>query len=262
MTEDSQTISKVVEDFVSKLRSQEEEIRKKNKEIEAQRMEIEKKSAEVEQLEKNLQEKDSELKKFEQSLNAKRAELDEKAGELEVKMAELDEANRRLNERLSVLEKLETESQLAGIFAHEIAHVVARDAMNAMSNQIGIDILLSAVTSEDTPAGVTTAANLTNQIIGLRYSREDEQTADLAGLDYMSWTGYNPYAMVETIQMLQSQQESRPIEFLSTHPSPQSRLQYLTQKIQTQYPNVTTLKVGKQDYNTYVLQNLPPADSD
>ena len=155
-----------------------------------------------------------------------------------------------------MLEKLETESQLAGIFAHEVAHVVARDAMNAMSNQIGIDILLSAVTSEKTPAGVLTVADLTHQIMGLRYSREDEQTADLAGLDYMSWTGYNPYGMVETIRMLQSQQESRPIEFFSTHLSPQSRLGYLTQKIQTQYPNVTTLKVGRQDYQTYVLQNL------
>ncbi len=155
-----------------------------------------------------------------------------------------------------MLEKLESEAQLAAILAHEVAHIVARDTMNVMSNQIGIDILLSAATSENTPAGVTTAANLTNQIIGLRYSREDEQTADLAGLDYMSWTGYNPYAMVETIQMLQSLHESRPIEFFSTHPSPENRLGYLTQKIQTQYPNVTTLKVGRQDYQTYVLQNL------
>jgi len=155
-----------------------------------------------------------------------------------------------------MLEKLETESQLAAILAHEVAHVVARDTMNVMSNQIGIDALLSAVTSESTPAGVTTAANLTNQIIGLSYSREDEKTADLAGLDYMTWAGYNPYGMVETVQMLQNLQESRQIEFFSTHPSPQNRLGYLTQKIQTQYPNVTALKVGKQDYHRYVLQNL------
>jgi len=161
-----------------------------------------------------------------------------------------------------MLEKLETESQLAAILAHEIAHIVARDTMNAMSNQMGIDILFSAATSESTPAGVTTVANLTNQIIGLSYSREDEKTADLAGLDYMAWAGYNPYGMVDTIRMLQRLQESRPIEFFSTHPSPENRLGYLTQKIQTQYPNVTTLKVGKQDYHTYVLQNLPPTDSD
>lgn len=155
-----------------------------------------------------------------------------------------------------MLEKLETEAQLAAILAHETAHVVARDTMNVMSNQIGIDALLSAVTSENTPAGVTTAANLTSQIIDLSYSREDEKTADLAGLDYMTWAGYNPYAMVETIQMLQTLQQSRPIEFFSTHPSPENRLGYITQKIQTQYPNVTTLRVGKRDYHTYVLQNL------
>ncbi len=155
-----------------------------------------------------------------------------------------------------MLEKLESEAQLAAILAHEVAHIVARDTMNVMSNQIGIDTLLSAVTSEDTPSGVLTAADLTHQIIGLSYSREDEKTADLAGLDYMTWAGYNPYGMVETIRMLQSQQRFRPIEFFSTHPSPQNRLGYLTQKIQTQYPNVTTLKVGRQDYQTYVLQNL------
>jgi len=155
-----------------------------------------------------------------------------------------------------MLEKLESEAQLAAILAHEVAHIVARDTMNVMSNQIGIDILLSAVTSEKPPSGVLTAADLTHQIIGLSYSREDEETADLAGLDYMTWAGYNPYGMVETIRMLQSQQRFRPIEFFSTHPSPQNRLGYLTQKIQTQYPNVTTLKVGRQDYQTYVLQNL------
>jgi predicted Zn-dependent protease len=108
-----------------------------------------------------------------------------------------------------MLEKLESESQLAAILAHEVAHVVARDTMNVMSNQIGIDVLLSAVTSESTPSGVLTAADLTHQIIGLSYSREDEKTADLAGLDYMTWAGYNPYGMVETIRMLQTLQESR-----------------------------------------------------
>jgi len=160
-----------------------------------------------------------------------------------------------------MLEKLESEAQLAGILAHEISHIVARDSMNAMSNQIGVDMLLSAVTSENTPTGVVTAADLTHQIMGLRYSREDEQTADLAGLDYMTQAGYNPYAMIETMQMLQNQEQSRPIEFLSTHPLPQSRLEYLTQKIQTQYPNTTTLKTGQQDYHRYILQNLQPTES-
>jgi len=155
-----------------------------------------------------------------------------------------------------MLKELTSEAQLAAILAHEIVHVVARDTSNVMSNQIGIDILLSTVLSDKTPRGVLTAADLTRQILGLQYSREDEETADLAGLDYMVLAGYDPYGMVETMQMLQSQQEVRPIEFFSTHPSPQNRMTYLTQRIQTKYYSLAGLKVGKEDYHRAVLQQL------
>jgi len=73
-------------------------------------------------------------------------------------------------------------------------------------------------------------ASLTQQIIGLRFSRDDERDADLGGLDYTVRAGYNPYAMVETMQMLQNEQKTRPIEFFSTHPNPQNRIAYLMQK--------------------------------
>ena len=155
-----------------------------------------------------------------------------------------------------MLEKLETEAQLVSILAHEMAHVVARDTSNVMSNEIGITLLLSAVISEKTPKGVVTAADLTRQILSLSYSRGDEKVADLAGLDYMVRTGYNPYAMVETMQMLQNQREVIPVEFLSTHPSPRNRIAYLTQKIQTNYYSLAGLKIGKEDYHNSVLEQL------
>ena len=155
-----------------------------------------------------------------------------------------------------MLEKLQTEAQLAAILAHEIVHVVARHASAAMSREIGIGLLLSAVTSEKTPNGVLTAADLTRKILGLQYSRKDERQADLAGLDYMVLAGYNPYGMVESMQMLQSRQEIRPIEFFSTHPSPQNRVEYLRQKIQTKYYNLAGLKIGKEYYHRAVLEQL------
>lgn len=155
-----------------------------------------------------------------------------------------------------MLKELTSEAQLAAILAHEIVHVVARDTSNVMSNQIGVDLLLSAVLSDKTPRGVLTAADLTRQILGLQYSREDEETADLAGLDYMVLAGYNPYGMVETMQMLQSQQEVRPIEFFSTHPSPQNRVEYLTQRIQTKYYSLAGLRIGREDYHRAVSQQL------
>ncbi|MHC4570728.1 MAG: M48 family metalloprotease [Planctomycetota bacterium] len=155
-----------------------------------------------------------------------------------------------------MLKELATEAQLAGILAHEIVHIVARDTSNAMSNQIGIDILLSAVTSEKTSKGILTAADLTRQILGLQYSREDEKAADVAGMDYMVLAGYNPYGMVETMQMLKGRQEIRPIEFFSTHPSPKNRIAYLAQRIQTKHHTLEASRIGREDYYTAVLQQL------
>ena len=155
-----------------------------------------------------------------------------------------------------MLEKLTTEAQLAGILAHETTHIVARHASAAMSREIGIGILLSAVTPEKTPQGALVAADLARKILGLRYSRKDEREADFGGLDYMVWAGYNPYGMVETMQMLQDQHEDRPVDFLSTHPSPQNRMAYLNQNIQTRYHNLAELKIGKEDYHRAVLEQL------
>ena len=84
-----------------------------------------------------------------------------------------------------MLKKMTSESQLASVLGHEVAHVVARDTAVVMSREIGIDILLTAVTTETTSSTVRTAADLTRQIIGLRFSRTDETDADFAGLDYM-----------------------------------------------------------------------------
>lgn len=153
-----------------------------------------------------------------------------------------------------MLEKLITEAQLAAILAHEITHIVARHVSANMSREIGISILLSAVTSDKTPEGVLTVAELGRKILGLQYSREDEQEADLGGLDYMVWAGYNPYGMVETMQMLEQENAVRPIEFLSSHPTPQNRIAYLTRKIQTNYYNLAELKIGKEDYRRAVLE--------
>jgi predicted Zn-dependent protease len=163
-----------------------------------------------------------------------------------------------------MLEKLQTESQLASILAHETAHVVARDTSNAISNQIGIGLLLAAATSGQSSRAVMTAAELSRRIIGLRYSRQDEREADIAGLDYMVVAGYNPYGIVETMQMLEDQQKERVVEFLSSHPPPGNRIAYLTQRIKRQNHNLDGLNIGKQQYCKAVLDRLaiqdhPPA---
>ena len=155
-----------------------------------------------------------------------------------------------------MLERLETESQLAAIMSHEIVHVVARHASEAMSREIGIDVLLSLVVPEDTSKGVLTTVDLTRQIIGLRYSRGDEREGDIAGMDYMVQAGYDPYGMVETMEILERQEKVRGIEFLSTHPSPGNRVSYLRNNIESRYPDTLLLRIGKEDYSRNVLSRL------
>ena len=155
-----------------------------------------------------------------------------------------------------MLEKLDSESQLAGVLSHEITHVVARHSAEAISRQTGLQmILITAAASTGSP-GAAQAADAARQIIGLQYSKEDERQADLTGMNYMVTAGYDPNGMVETMQMLQHEEQSGPIDFLSSHPSSYSRIAYLSQRIETRYSGLKGLKVGKEDYHREVLARL------
>jgi len=156
----------------------------------------------------------------------------------------------------TMLENLRSEAQLAAILAHETTHVVARHSSEAMSRQVGFEILLSAVMSDGTSQAVQSVAGLTRQIIELGYSRNQEREADIGGLEYMVRAGYSPYAMVEAMQMLQNRQKVRPITFLSTHPSPENRIAYLEDKIATSYAGRTGLNTGTEQYQRSILSQL------
>jgi predicted Zn-dependent protease len=161
-----------------------------------------------------------------------------------------------------MLEKLETEAQLAAILAHETVHVIARDTSNAISKHVGVGILLTAAipevaTSKESAQGAFAAAQVIQQIIALQYSRQDERQADLGGIDYMVAAGYNPTGMLETMQMLEKENKVREVEFLSSHPSPQNRVAYLSQKIQSRNYPLPDLRIGEDTYRINVIDYLP-----
>ena len=78
-----------------------------------------------------------------------------------------------------------------------------------------------------------------------------------AGLDYLVAAGYNPYAMVEALQMLLNTSRARPPEFLSTHPSPENRIAYLQRRIRAKNYNLTGAAIiGRDRYYSAVLARL------
>ncbi|MFH1613881.1 MAG: M48 family metallopeptidase [Planctomycetota bacterium] len=155
-----------------------------------------------------------------------------------------------------LLKQLKDESQLAGVLGHETGHVTARHAAEAMSKQMGVELLLSIVTSDKTPQSVVQITQLVWNLKQMQYSRTDENEADSLGLGYMVKAGYDPWGMVETMKMLSEENESRPIEFLSTHPDPERRMSLLSEQIGQRYFNTSGLRRGKEDYEQFVLGKL------
>lgn len=155
-----------------------------------------------------------------------------------------------------MLENMTSEAQLASVLAHEAAHVTARHVSSAMSRQIGIDLLLSVVASKTEMGAISqSVANYGKQIVSLKFSRDDEQEADIGGLNYMIKAGYDPHAFVEVMEILDAQSKTKQIEFLSSHPLPASRKQELKMRIRNKRLS-KGLIVGEAEYKANVLDKL------
>jgi Zn-dependent protease with chaperone function len=120
----------------------------------------------------------------------------------------------------------DNEAQLAGVMAHEMSHVYMQHSAKQASKQAftnGILGVLGAIVGGGT-AG--TLARLGMQIgagaISLKYSRNDEAQADAVGAIIMYKAGYDPRALAQFFEKLESEGSSGP-QFLSDHPNPGNR---------------------------------------
>ena len=151
-----------------------------------------------------------------------------------------------------MLEKMRDESELAAVLAHETVHVSARHSAEAMSREIGLNVLLGTLTRDARTAGAL--AQVGGQILQLSYSRAAEIEADVFGVDYMTRAGYDPQGMVRIMQMLEAEGAARQIEFLSTHPSPENRLGRIQERIGAS-PAASGV-TGREPYQQNVLNRL------
>ncbi len=124
----------------------------------------------------------------------------------------------------------ETESELAVVMGHEIAHAVAKHGNERMSQgliqQFGGTVLSQALSqkSELTKNLFLTAYGVGSNLLGvLPYSRLHESEADKLGLVFMAMAGYNPEAAITFWEKMSQDGQSVP-EFISTHPSDATRI--------------------------------------
>lgn len=130
-----------------------------------------------------------------------------------------------------ILPFTKTPDGLAVVIGHEVAHIVARHGNERMSHQLVVQLggiaLNEALGSkpEETKTIFNSAYGLGAQFGALLpFSREHEKEADKLGLIFMAMAGYNPEAAIEFWERMSASPGSKPPEFLSTHPSDETRI--------------------------------------
>jgi len=140
-----------------------------------------------------------------------------------------------------LLQEFENEAQLAGVLGHEIGHVTAKhiDERISQSQTLGIGgAIVGAVVGGGTNWGtlIDVVVGVGGQGYLLKFGRDQESEADALGVRYMVAAGYDPIGMVQVIEVLKKASEGpRPIEMLSTHPYPETRLARVSRLIEKEY---------------------------
>jgi predicted Zn-dependent protease len=132
------------------------------------------------------------------------------------------------------------EAQLAGVLAHEIAHIAERHAADRLTKSLvanGLLGLLGALLGNDGSArAAQTAAQIMTGGYLLKFSRDDEREADRVGARIMRHAGWDPREMVAFLETLRRQQGSDPgsvVVFLSSHPAPGERADLLQKALRS-----------------------------
>jgi predicted Zn-dependent protease len=171
----------------------------------------------------------------------------------EVHVITLDEVNAwcmphgKIAVYTGLLQKIQpTDDELAAVLGHEVAHALREHTREQISQQMGTQTLLGI-------AGALfglgeTAQNLGNMVanvtIGLPKSRTDETEADRIGVELAARAGYDPHGAISLWQKMEKLAGSQPPQWLSTHPSNETRLADLQQYAQKVMPLYTAAKGG------------------
>jgi hypothetical protein len=164
-----------------------------------------------------------------------------------------------------MIEAAGSEGEVAGVMAHELAHVLLRHgtAQASKATKYEVGSLLGAIAGAVIGGRVGSAVAQGTQFgLGtafMRFGREFERQADIAGAQIMARAGYDPRDMANMFRTIAKQGGSNGPEWLSDHPNPGNRVDYISKEAES-------LRVENPVRNTQSfervrahLKSLPPA---
>ena len=97
------------------------------------------------------------------------------------------------------------DDELAGVLAHEIAHIAARHAVSRYESAVGMQLVQLATLASGS-AEAASGVGIANRAAQLAYARDAELEADRLGVKYMKAAGFNPEAVLTFLKKLQADQ--------------------------------------------------------
>lgn len=139
-----------------------------------------------------------------------------------------------------ILKVTENQHQLGAIIGHEVAHVIERHSNERLSSNQLVQLGATASDAYMTEAGIENknaylmaGMSIVKYGFLMPYGRTHESEADIVGQDLMARSGFKPNAAIDLWRNMAKQAKASPPEFLSTHPSNQTRIEDLTRHLPT-----------------------------
>ncbi len=165
------------------------------------------------------------------------------AGQWEVVVFKVDQANAfalpggKIGVYTGLLKIARNQHQLAAVIGHEIGHVLARHGNERVSQKVAVQTGLQVVQAIAAPRSTTGQLLMGALGVGAQYgvlmpfSRIQESEADVIGLELMAKAGFDPRESVQLWINMSEAGGAQPPEWLSTHPSHESRIEELRSRL-------------------------------
>ncbi|GAB4114582.1 MAG: hypothetical protein Kow00103_08500 [Candidatus Caldatribacteriota bacterium] len=129
-----------------------------------------------------------------------------------------------------LLDYVQSDDELAGVLAHEIAHIIHNHALNQIINNTKYNLLTILAVLLTGESDVALLGRLTTITFLNQYSRENEEEADLTAIELLIKNGYNPVGFLTCLERLSSREILRPEinwGIFQTHPKIEDRIVYI-----------------------------------